>query len=478
MKKELIRIRNVQYAIENKSVISRAGLYLFQGETLGIVGGYDSGKSALFEVLSGKGIPSEGYLFVKGRSTDWADFSARPKMKCLQSDWGLVDCMTIWENMLIEQSGGKIKYSWIPVKRVKRQFAELAEKYGLHVDVRQRADELTEYQKFAVSLLCARLNQADVILVENFNQEYSASDLEHLKSFLRKLNEEGVCIVLFSLNVGFMDELCHRIAIIRGGQVICSMEADPGSRGILSFLAGEMHQKIDYSLKPAAFDSVSFQKEKPREIAIGPYSFLACPGEYIAFVDLEHDYADLLFQNWEPEGKSGIYYQGKGICRGTVLVDISSMDRLVESMSPAENLYLGLYPQIAKGGLVFPHILRYLAHKLAQWMKDPSMEKRENCYGLKKRERIAISLFRLLLARPEVLLFQDLFYSTDLLTRQFVLEIFGELRAKGTSVCACVKTEKFGNFAQRYIVVSKGRFYDRLEYGQAQKLLGESGGCE
>ena len=154
-----------------------------------------------------------------------------------------------------------------------------------------------------------------------------------------------------------------------------------------------------------------------------------------------------------------------------MMLDASDLDRIVEWMSPTENICLGLFPRIAPHGVLSADVLHFIGEKFAQWRGNPSLAKLTNCREMSKVDRIALSIFRMKLAKPKVVVFRSLFVGTDSYMREMIAHVLSELMYHGTTVCVCTPIDYFDDFADRYIVWDKDRFYSNLCYEEAQKIV-------
>ena len=473
MKEEMIRIHKAYYKEKNHYLLYCVNVNLYKGETLGIVGGYQSGSKELLEIMSGDKRPTEGFLFLRGKVSAWAERENWPIIHYFKPGYGFASNLTVWENaiLLLKKSnfeGGISKHGIFSSIKVKNRLKSLLQEYEVDIDILQNESELTEYQKLVIALICVCSNGTQIIFVENFHQEFSKIELIKLRKLIKHLNCKGITLVLNGFYAGLLADLCDRVAYLSKGQLLCCMDGKYLVRNSMYFIDDEMKKEIYFPI--VKFKETEGVKEKKFLYRMNQYEFALGEGEYATLVDTKRTVMNAIFNDsgkWCREDGEILSIEKNEV----VMLDGVTLFNIVEGISPGENICLGLYSKIAAQGLINPKVIESVQNRLADWMGEPSIAQRSNCFGLNKMECISIVLFRLVLAKPKVLLYRNLLVCTDIKTRQFILNIFGELRLRGTAICACLGTENFSDFTDRYLIVTERGIPHCLSYQETQKVL-------
>lgn len=467
MKNEVFRIHGVNYADEGKNILSQVSLNLYQGEILGLAGGISSGKSLILEILSGKKKPSAGYLFASGQLLPWSKVSLL-NVKIIGHDYGLVGTLAIWENMLLIWQQACIHKPFFSPSAQISCIASFFKKYDVYLNPSLRAEELFDFQKLLVSVLLAVYCGFKTIFLDDFNYEYSIQEQREIDKLLKKLAKDGISFVLSSLSSTSIEPLCSRIVFVSEGCTFYTV--DYSSRTLPGYqvmnLRESMYKVGSYRIREKN-STVSTQAQ--RSFSFEGESFSVFPGEYIGIIDPGREQINRMFS-------SGVSYQTgqRRTCRwfesDLMLVNIPDLSHVVEWMSPAENICLGLFSRVSSQGVLSPTRLSFIGKQFAQWRNNPELALRTDCCGMSKKDAIALSIFRIKLAKPKILFFRGLFAGTDAYVRGLITQTFAELLAQGTTICACVAVDYFEDFADRYIVLQKGKSFSGLSYQQARMV--------
>ena len=132
---------NKSIALEMKNISKNFGklaankhvdLTVYQGEILAILGENGCGKTTLMNMIAGIYFPDEGNIYVGGKEV----VIRSPKdafsqgIGMIHQHFKLVDVFTAAENIVLGVQDGE-KYQ---LKEVNRKVAEIADKYGFHID--------------------------------------------------------------------------------------------------------------------------------------------------------------------------------------------------------------------------------------------------------------------------------------------------------------------------------------------------------
>lgn len=471
MTNEIFHIHGVNYKDGNRNILTQVSLYLCRKEIIGLVGGFSSGKSLILQILSGKEKPSAGYLFIGGQLCPWSE---TPKLnaKLIGKDIGLIATLTIWENMLlVRKQTGFHQLSFHPGQQT-ANIASFFEKYAIHLDPSIYVEELFNYQKLIVSVLLAVYCGYQTIFLDDFDYEYSPQERNEINRLLRQLANDGVSFVLSSLSSVSVEDLCDRMVFV--------------SEGCTFYSIGHLDQDFSdlqiANLREILFKGGSYRIDGRKKAALGRrffsfegQSFSAFYGEYIGIIDPGRERIERMFLN-------GVTYQtdpgkkNRWFENDLLMVDVPELGHIVEWMSPAENICLGLFPRLSSGGVIPPKRLSFIGKQFAQWRNAPELAQRRDCRGLSRVDAIALSIYRIKLAKPKMIFFKSLFVGTDVYVRELLMQVFIELLNQGTTICACIASDYFEDFADRYIVLQNNGSFSDLSYEQAHAIVCESTG--
>lgn len=222
MKNELIRLRSI-YEEKNNSALRGLDFKIYKGEVVGVVGRFHSGKTLLLEILEGNCVPDQGIRFIRGTMCGWEKVPDNIEVRNLKKNFGLIGQMTVWENIATFRAKGKQSHFLVP-NRMRSFIREQLELYGVDVSLGISVDQLSAVQKFAVALIKAKLEGADLIMAETSELEYSMSGFELMHRILGTAKAQGISVLFSGIDAGWLGTLMDRICLINDGQILWEEE--------------------------------------------------------------------------------------------------------------------------------------------------------------------------------------------------------------------------------------------------------------
>src|SRR3954452_3131266 len=162
-------------AIELRDIVKRfpgvvandgVNLTVRAGTVHAIVGENGAGKSTLMKTLYGAHRPDEGTIVVDGRERHF-----RSPADAIDAGIGMVfqhfmlaDNFTVWENIVLgSEPGSAVR---LDIRGARRRIRELAERYGLAVDVDELIADLGVGEKQRVEILKVLYRGARILILD------------------------------------------------------------------------------------------------------------------------------------------------------------------------------------------------------------------------------------------------------------------------------------------------------------------------
>lgn len=201
-------------ALDGLAVGARAG------EVLGIAGPNGAGKSTLVRVLAGEDIEDEGQLTVDG--APWSIEDRRRDVALVHQEPKLFPTLTVAENLVVG-----VERTTVLRPRPGRREAAIAEEFGLTASWHTPLEQCTLVTQQLVEIARAILHDAKAFLFDEPNSALTVEESAHLFSHIRRLREEGKCIVaLITHRLTDLVEHCDRVVVVRDGRVAAEFEGD------------------------------------------------------------------------------------------------------------------------------------------------------------------------------------------------------------------------------------------------------------
>jgi ABC-2 type transport system ATP-binding protein len=186
------------------------------GQIFGFLGANGAGKTTTIRVLCGLLLPSQGDIKVAGISYHDQDGEMRIKSKVgyMSQKFTLYNDLTVDENLNFTASLRKI-----PKSEFEKRKNELFDFISFHRDPKTMVKDLPGGMKQQVSLAAALLHDPEIIFLDEPTAGVTSAARAKFWDLIKDLSKRGKTIFVTS---HYMDEVeqCHRIALMRSGELI------------------------------------------------------------------------------------------------------------------------------------------------------------------------------------------------------------------------------------------------------------------
>lgn len=220
-----VAINNVSYAYQKADVVKQCSLTINSKECVGIVGESGSGKTTLLKMMSGLLTPNQGSIMIN----DQAIFLGGKRNKNLYEqvgvifqDYQLFDHLTVVDNVALALFLTK-KAS----KEKANQIAQnMLESLGLNDVINQYPFECSGGQKQRIAIARALVLQPSILLVDEPTSALDQDNTIKLVETLKKLNQEGLTIIVITHDLPFAQLVCDRIIEMKQGKITADCAVD------------------------------------------------------------------------------------------------------------------------------------------------------------------------------------------------------------------------------------------------------------
>jgi ribose transport system ATP-binding protein len=209
-----------------------------RGEIVALLGENGAGKSTLIKVLGGIHAPDAGRVLIDGQPYQHrpAGFGERQKVAFIHQDLGLVEWMTVAENIALALGYAR-KNGLIRWGEVERFAAEAMKKVDCDFDPTTRVEDLSRTEKSLVAIARALAVDSEFLVLDEPTASLPADEVERLFAAIRPLRERGVGMIYVSHRLDEIFRIADRVAVLRDGVLV-------GVRSIEHTTPEELVQKI------------------------------------------------------------------------------------------------------------------------------------------------------------------------------------------------------------------------------------------
>ena len=219
----MLEARNITREFPGVKALDDVSVKFEKGEVHALMGENGAGKSTLMKIITGIYRPDQGAVYIDGRKVtlrDYAD-SAAYDISMVHQEIQVIPASTVAENIVMDkmkQFRGRLgALDWKRINETAKTYLDMVE-----LDVRPTdiIGQMTAAQKQLIQIAKALSANAQYILMDEPTSSLTQYEAENLFRIIRKLKEEGRCIIFVSHKIEEVLEICDRVTVLRDGRVI------------------------------------------------------------------------------------------------------------------------------------------------------------------------------------------------------------------------------------------------------------------
>ncbi len=139
----------------------------------------------------------------------------------------LVQNHTVAENVAL---GYEEAPFFFPLRIVHDRINEFSERYGLRLDPDERIWRLSAGEQQRVEIAKTLLRGADLLILDEPTSVLTSQETEELFTILRQMSGSGRSVIFISHKLEEVLALCHRVAVLRKGEIVGSARTNKVSK--------------------------------------------------------------------------------------------------------------------------------------------------------------------------------------------------------------------------------------------------------
>ncbi|CAK7056945.1 MAG: Ribose import ATP-binding protein RbsA [Desulfovibrio sp.] len=196
----------------------KISLDIHAGKIKALLGENGAGKSTLMSILAGKLLPDKGWILVDGECVNLNSpkDALRLGIGMVYQHFTLIESMTVAENIVLGQNRG----FFLNRRKMLRDVAELAEKYGLALNPSARVHTLSMGEKQRIEIAKLLMRQSRVLILDEPTAVLTPQEADQLFASMRAMAESGKALVFISHKMQEVLDVSDDIAILRRGRIV------------------------------------------------------------------------------------------------------------------------------------------------------------------------------------------------------------------------------------------------------------------
>lgn len=226
-----IKMENITKKFGNVVANNAISLEIKKGEILSLLGENGSGKTTLMNMLSGIYQPDGGTIYVDGKpvSIRTPKDAFQYGIGMIHQHYKLVNVFTAAQNIILGLDEEKID-----IKSTNEKVKEICARYDFDVDPEKKIYDMSVSQKQTVEIVKVLYRGADVLILDEPTAVLTPQETEKLFKVLRNMKEDGKAIIIITHKLNEVMELSDKVAVLRKGQYIGTVETKDVNPQILT----------------------------------------------------------------------------------------------------------------------------------------------------------------------------------------------------------------------------------------------------
>ena len=209
-------------------------LQLKKGEIHALLGENGAGKSTLMSVLFGLYQPEAGEIRKNGVKVEINDPNDATALKIgmVHQHFKLVEVFTVLDNIILGAETTKLGF--IQKKEARAKVQALSEKYGLHVDLDAKVEDITVGMQQRVEILKMLYRDNEILIFDEPTAVLTPQEIDELMATMREFAKEGKSILFISHNLNEIMEVSDRVTVLRKGKYVGTVNTSETNKQELS----------------------------------------------------------------------------------------------------------------------------------------------------------------------------------------------------------------------------------------------------
>lgn len=213
-----LEVKQMNKSFSTNQVLRNVNVKFHYDEVLGLMGENGAGKSTLIKIITGVYQKDSGDILIDGEKVEIKSRqdAAKHGIAVIYQELSLVPALSVMENIYLgwEETKGRL---FLNKKAMRKRVKEMIEKANFDINPDDLIENLSIAKRQTVEILKSLLLDAKMIIMDEPTASLNQSETERLFDIVRRLRNEGKCIVYISHRLDEIYELADRLEVLRDG---------------------------------------------------------------------------------------------------------------------------------------------------------------------------------------------------------------------------------------------------------------------
>ncbi len=211
----MIQTQNLKKSFGSIQALKDVSFIASNGRITGLLGPNGAGKTTCLRILYGVIQPDQGSAQVDGYDTQKQTRLAQQRIGALPDSQGLYPRLTARENI---RYYGRLQ--GLSGKSLEDNIQELVGILDMQDIIDRRTEGFSSGQRVKVAIARAIIHKPDNILLDEPTNGLDVMSTRAMRSVIRKLKDDGKCVLFSSHIMQEVTALCDQIIIISKGEIV------------------------------------------------------------------------------------------------------------------------------------------------------------------------------------------------------------------------------------------------------------------
>ena len=210
---QVIQIKDVCKAFDQRQVLNNISLSVEEGEIFGLLGPSGAGKTTLIKMLIGLLSATSGNIAILGKELDKKIDESFPSFGMVLDNDGLYDRLNCYDNLEL--------YARIySISNRKKVINDLLEKVGLIESSKKSVSNLSKGMRQRLSFARAILHSPKIVFLDEPTSGLDPATTLQIHSMMKTLKESGTTIFLTTHTMNEAQKMCDHLALLNEGNIV------------------------------------------------------------------------------------------------------------------------------------------------------------------------------------------------------------------------------------------------------------------